>query len=209
MKKHLLISMFIGCLLYIGCGENEVVNPIKKMNDEELLSSGWSEFEKGNYTNSKEYFLELIERQDKFIKEAYAGLGWSESHLNLYINAINSFNSALEYLDVNDDISNDIYAGLSFANDALDKHHDCLNTTKNVDENWHFSHDTKLDYNDIILLKAISYYALGCKENESYFSNCLEEVQRLDPGYSINVSTIGGRGQLSVKIEELKSSLSD
>lgn len=205
MKKYLIILMFIGILLLMRCGDNGLDSSIPEMTGEELLSSGWSEFEKGNYTKSKEHFLKLIGKRDEFLVDAYTGLGWSESRLNLYVDAINSFNTALEYPDTSTVVYNDIYAGLSFAYDALDRHQDCLDTTENVNGNWHFSHDTTLDYNDIILLKAINYYALGCKENENNFPKCLEEVQRLEPDFNIDISTTGGRGQLAVKIEELKN----
>ena len=161
---------------------------------DELIDSGWEEFENGNYSSAIDEFTKAASKCS-LKAEAYTGKGWCELKLSQIGNSIQSFNSALNEQPTNDQ-KNDIYAGLSFAYDAQDKHELCISATDSISSDWCFIHDD-LNYNDIILLRAINYYAKGD------FANSLQEVKLLAPGFSVNTTTIEGRAYLAEKIEEL------
>ena len=55
------------------------------------------------------------------------------------------------------------------------------------------------DFNDLILLRAMSYYAIAD------FASSLGEVRRLQPSFYADVDTVEGRAALAEKIETLRS----
>ena len=174
----------------------------KPTSSEELLKNGWKYYTQKRYTNSLVYINKLIARDDslsiKYKSEAYTGKGWCEARLSLLDSSIVSFETALKF-EPSDSLKNDIYAGLSFVYDALDEYDLCLSATNNVSSDWTFYHDD-LDHNDIIILRAINYYAKGD------FSNSMIEVQKLDAGFTVDdIKTVEGRADLADKIEKLRN----
>ena len=163
---------------------------------EEMNDSGWSEYVNGNYQQAKDNFTKSISRCPSEI-EAYVGKGWCDLKLSQIESSIQSFNDALA--KEASGTTDDIYAGLCFAYDSQDLHEECLTASSEISVAWEFKYDPSLDYNDIILLRAISYYAIG------EFPNSLNEVRQLDNNFNVNTETIDGRAELANKIEHLDS----
>ena len=190
MKRYIFILIIIAATLaLIGCSEDE-----KKPNYQAKLETAWENFVAGSYADAKVGFQELIDKGE-LLAEAYNGLGWC----NLFLDDLDSANGAFSYGLQNapeDAIYQDIVAGLCFVYDAQNLPNACLSVSENVNSDWAFAYGD-LDYEDIILLRAISYYSI------SDFTNSLTEVQRLDSSFTADVSTVEGRAALAEKIEEL------
>ena len=62
-----------------------------------------------------------------------------------------------------------------------------------------FAHDPTLTHDDLVALRAVSYYAF------SQFGASLADLQRLDPGFDCDVQTPAGRMQLAARIEAVLS----
>ncbi len=199
MKTNIILLLFTLCIVIISSCKKDNSALFLPPTDQEILESGWRNFMNGSYTEAVNDFTELINRE-AFLGDAYTGLGWSNSFLNYLQEAVNNYNIALNNQSSNR-LSNDIYAGLSFVYDALDYHQNCLVASDSVTSDWRFAYKEDLDYNDLILLRAISFYALGD------FLNSLSEIQRLDPSFIADVATIEGRAALADKIEELRSQI--
>ncbi len=191
----MVLAFFIA--IFSGCSD-EGTSKTSSPSDKEVLDFGWNNFVAGDYSAAKDNFNELITRE-ALLADAHSGLGWSNTFLDLLQNAADEFNFALN-TQPSDSLKNDIYAGLSFVYDALNYPQECISATDNVATNWQFAYKADLDFNDIILLRAINYYALG------EFDNSLIEVQRLDQSFNTDVSTVEGRAALANKIEALKGS---
>lgn len=164
-------------------------------NYEERLTFAWQKFGSGNYEGAKVIFEELIEN-NTLLADAYTGLGWCNANLNSLDAAVLNFNQAL-LNQPSEELANDIHAGLSFTYDAKNLSSQCLSTTEKIDPDWEFEHRVDLDYDDIIALRAMNYYAMGS------FQSSLVEVRRLDPYFSAQVGTVEGRAALAGKIEAL------
>lgn len=192
INKNIVCLLFISIVsLYLNCSSNSLSN----FSDDELLSMGWQDFRDNDHSSAKNNFSELINR-NAFLAEAYAGLGWANAFLNSYSEALDNFNNALQQ-SPSEELENDIYAGLCIVNDANNSPQNCLAASENVATDWAFQYITGLNYNDIILLRAFSNYALG------NFSASLNEVKVLDSDFNVDVSTILGRVTLADKIEML------
>jgi len=193
--KQLIYFLVLSIIfvMIMGCSDD---GGSSGLSDEEILALGWENFGLGNYTDAIDNFNELIENE-AYLPEAYSGLGWSYSRFGQLQNSVTNFNNGLDN-EPTDDVGNDIHAGLSFVQEALGNYTDALTSTDEVGTAWQFEHDSQLSFNDIILLRAICYYALAD------FSNSLIEVQILDPEFEADVGTEEGRAALAAKIEELR-----
>ncbi len=196
MKKYIsILIVIVAILALIGCSDDND----KKPNYQAKLETAWHNFETANYTEAIAGFQELID-SGELVAEAYNGLGWC----NLYLDDLDAANSAFSnglQNEPEDAVYQDIVAGLTFVYDAQNLPNACLTVSENVNPDWGFDHWTfsfsPLNYEDIIVLRAVSYYALGD------FANSLLEVQRIDGAFTADVSTAEGRAALAGKIEEL------
>lgn len=190
--KYILV-LSLSLLFLSSCGDD---SSSSGLSDAEKLALAWTSFSDGLYQDAIDLFNELID-DEVFLAEAYSGLGWSAARNGQLQTAINSYENGLMN-EPSVDLEDDIYAGWSFAKEALGEYADALTGTAEVSNNWQFDHDNQLSHNDIVLLRAICYYALGD------FANSLLEVQILDPDFDCNVETEAGRAALAAKIEELR-----
>jgi len=191
IKYLLMMSLFVAVIS--GCGDD---GSSSGLSDEEKLALAWQYFGEGSYQDAIDGFNELID-DEVFLAESYSGLGWSYSRDGQLNNAWSSFNTGLTNTP-SEDIEEDIYAGSSFTLEAQELYNDALTNSGQVGNSWQFDHDAELSYDDIVLLRAICYYAL------TDFPNSLLEVQILAPDFDCDVQTEEGRAALAAKIEELR-----
>jgi tetratricopeptide (TPR) repeat protein len=146
-----------------------------------LTNEGWAYFESGTYDSAKTRFEEAI-TADPSYADAHNGLGWSELFLGLppsnepIDGAIAAFQDA---------ITNGIYAadpqvGLAIAyqsegddSSAVQYAQDALD----LEPTYSFRHRNSINYLDIHLVLAQSYFGLG----QDYYPQAQAEVDILDP----------------------------
>lgn len=192
MKTYIyLIMIALVALALFGCSDEDD----SQTDYNAILIDGWEEFVLGNYADAEAKFQQLVDANE-MLGKAYNGLGWCALYQDQLDNAETDFSKALQE-ELDDDTYQDVIGGLVIVYDALNRPQDCVDSSGNLSTDWVFSHDETLDYDDIILIRAISYYALG------EFENSLTEVQKLDPDFSADVSTVEGRADLANKIEQL------
>ena len=177
LKKHtLLFFVSIGILFIDGCRKNFSATA------EHKASYGWEMYELKDYLKSREWFFNSVETDKKW-KDGYNGLGWSYAKLlemdsldTENIGSIRTFHRGL--LQPKDpwnstDVHLEILAGLTFAyhakgtdkeavkfgNALIDSTLIGLNPSRW--HSWAFSHDSTLNYLDLRITMASSYFALA------------------------------------------------
>lgn len=141
---------------------------------EKSIEHYWRLFERGQYLESREGFLKLVDDEGS---DAYTGAGWSSLRLGDFEDADNYFSHVS---------SSDLagQAGWAFTkwtiNDpegALEKAEIVLSSVPN----YTFPHDTRIDRNDLIWIEAASYLQLGNN------GMCLARIQALNPNFTVNL----------------------
>ncbi len=185
MKKIILIT-FVISLLGCGAGSTPTVD--------EFLTQGWTFFEAGDYTSAYDQFTQA-KAMDNQSPEVFAGLGWTQLKQNELALAAADFQEGLNFA------SADVFAGYAFVLNAQ-KNYALSNTEADSalshDAAWQFAHIASLNSDDLHLLKAENYFAVG------NFANCLTEIQVLSPGFTADATTFAGQTQIAAKIEALK-----
>ena len=167
----LLITLFVN-----GCRKNFSATA------EHKASYGWEMYELKDYLKSKEWFFNSVQTDDKW-KDGYNGLGWSYAKLlemdsldTDNIGSIRTFHRGL--LQPKDpwnstDVQLEILAGLTFAYHAKGNNKEAVKFGNALIDStliglnpsrwhsWAFSHDSTLNYLDLRITLASSYYALA------------------------------------------------
>lgn len=198
LKKFMITVMILSCILIISCGggdgDSSTDPGINDMSSDDLLSKGWQKFSGNDYIDAIDYFDKLIERNE-YITDAYCGRGWSYMYLDELNIALSNFNHCLMNAP-GFEVLNDCSAGLSFVFDAMDNPEKCIEYSDAVSSEWSFQYKD-INYEDILLLRALNYYAMGD------FDESLDELQKIFPTFTPDVSTVEGRAALADKLEEL------
>ncbi|UCB51648.1 MAG: hypothetical protein JSV10_06565 [Candidatus Zixiibacteriota bacterium] len=194
-RCFLLIGVFLFSLILVyGCGEDKVTPPTAG----ELTEQGWAKFAAGDDASASGDFNAALGLDPQFY-EAYFGLGWAELRLNHAGMAEDAF---VTYLAEKTG-SNDAKAGLALACHAQDKFEDAIVAAEEVldaDPTWSFSRAPEINYQDVALVLAHSYY------ETADFEQSLQVIRDyLDPGYWVDTTTPEGRKQLADKLESLYS----
>jgi tetratricopeptide (TPR) repeat protein len=205
MKRTLILATAL-LAAAIGCSKKASTEPPAEPTAVEDVASGWSQFNNAGYTSAQSYFQSALGK-DASIADAYNGKGWCQAILRNPTAALSTFKSGLAQAGAN----NEIKAGLAFTYSAMDSSVQAINKAQEVllaDSLWQFSHtyrpsarDNKLNYQEVVLLLAQSYLKLG------QFANALLWVQKLNPGYSVDVGTTTGQAALQVEIERLAGTM--
>ena len=175
-KTTLLFFVSIGILFVDGCRKNFSATA------EHKASYGWEMYELKDYLKSREWFFNSVET-DKNWKDGYNGLGWSYAKLlemdsldTENIGSIRTFHRGL--LQPKDpwnstDVHLEILAGLTFAYHAKGNDKEAVKFGNALIDStliglnpsrwhsWAFSHDSTLNYLDLRITMASSYFALA------------------------------------------------
>ncbi len=195
IRYFLFVAALISSLLLLyGCGEDGGGGG---QTAEQLIEQGWTKFAAGENAGASADFKAAI-GMSADTNIAYLGLGWAElrqSHAGMAEKAF------LTYLSKAFSDSNDAKAGLALAYHAQDKFEDAIGMAEAVlaaDQDWNLSRATEINYLDLALVLAESYYATGD------FSQSLLVVQQyFDDSFNPDVNTNAGRDQLAAKLESL------
>ena len=164
-KTTLLFIMAIGLITFDACRKKYYATA------EDMAEYGWVLYETKDYLNSNAWFKDAA-ANNKDWKDSYNGLGWSFAKLMVLDSSIAHFNTGLakEQHQWNlTDVQSEILAGLTFAHHANGKDAKTIeygrafldSTVKPLTAGWMFSHDSLLNYLDIRITLAASYYAVG------------------------------------------------
>ncbi len=183
---------------------------------EDMAEYGWVLFETQEYLTSNAWFLDAI-KENKDWKDGYNGLGWTYAKLMVLDSSIAHFTTGLEKTQYQwnpVDVQSEILAGLTFANHALGKDAKTIqygtafldSTVKPLTQGWAFTHDSLLNYLDVRITMAASYYALG-----KFDSTILQVTVILDSLNSselvITDTTLAGRKEMAKQIMTLQDYL--
>ncbi|NOZ63101.1 MAG: tetratricopeptide repeat protein [Calditrichaeota bacterium] len=196
MKIPFFLVIVIAIGLFFSC-QSDVGTEPSNYSPEKLTADGWTQFENGEYTLALNNFKEAIRASDTYV-DAYNGAGWTNARQQNLSDAASYFSQCLN-LDAN---YNDALAGNSFLAHARKDYQTAVQDGNKVvanDPNWDFSHDANIDIVDVYLVLAESYFAL------QDFTNSLLQVQKIDPTFSVDVSTYEGKAKLADKIEALRN----
>lgn len=193
-----IIKYFLYFLLLtfiFKCGEDNGFKPPAK-EAEQLTNEGWDRFEYKGYDNALAKFKEAIAK-DKNYAEAYNGAGWASARLTNLSDAVSYFTQCISLSSTHVDA----HAGLAFVYNAEKEYQSSVSaaiTALSIDSSWLFAHDQTINYQDLHLILAECYFALG------NFSDSLAQVQILNPSFTADVGTFEGRSALAEEIERLR-----
>ncbi|MBI4549240.1 MAG: hypothetical protein HY707_14760 [Ignavibacteriae bacterium] len=193
MYLRTFFAIVLVCFLAFSCrtGEPDEQTAAK------LTEQGWESFTLGGYQAALRKFLEAIRANPEYV-DAYNGTGWTYAKLNNLDSSKIQFTTGL-----NKDPNNlEIKAGLSFVYNAqkdYDFSNDLALQVADSDSNWSFRRDTTITVDDLRLLIAENYFAIG------NYSASLAQVKILNPGFDADVTTAEGQAALAHEIERLRT----
>ncbi len=195
MRSRYICLIGICLMTLLGC---EVQNgtDISDGKINELINSGWEQFEAGNYSIGLQKFEQAIS-QDETSAEAYCGAGWCYARLTELSAAVLNFNEAIS---INASLL-DAHAGLAFVYYAQKQYSPAIssaNKTLSLSSVYLFGHDRRIDYKDLYLVIAACYFALGD------FNQSLTFVKKLNPSFTADLATFDGKSALAEEIERLR-----
>ena len=209
-KTTLLFIMAIGLITMDACRKKFYATA------EDMAEYGWELFETKEYLPSNAWFLDAVS-EDSDWKDGYNGLGWTYAKLMVLDSSISHFTTGLakkqhQWNPI--DVQSEILAGLTFANHALGKDAKVIqygrtfldSTVKPLTAGWMFTHDSLLNYLDVRITLAASYFAVG-----KFDSTILQVTVILDSLNSselpITDTTLVGRKEMAKQIMTLQDYL--
>ena len=209
-KTTLLFIMAIGLITVDACRKKFYASA------EDMAEYGWVLFETKEYLPSNAWFLDAVS-EDSDWKDGYNGLGWTYAKLMVLDSSIFHFTTGLtkkqhQWNPI--DTQSEILAGLTFANHALGKDAKVIqygrafldSTVKPLTAGWMFTHDSLLNYLDVRITLAASYFAVG-----KFDSTILQVTVILDSLNSselpITDTTLVGRKEMAKQIMTLQDYL--
>ena len=209
-KTTLLFIMAIGLITMDACRKKFYATA------EDMAEYGWELFETKEYLPSNAWFLDAVSKDSDW-KDGYNGLGWTYAKLMVLDSSISHFTIGLakkqhQWNPI--DVQSEILAGLTFANHALGKDAKVIqygrtfldSTVKPLTAGWMFTHDSLLNYLDVRITLAASYFAVG-----KFDSTILQVTVILDSLNSselpITDTTLVGRKEMAKQIMTLQNYL--
>ena len=209
-KTTLLFIMAIGLITMDACRKKFYATA------EDMAEYGWELFETKEYLPSNAWFLDAVSKDSDW-KDGYNGLGWTYAKLMVLDSRISHFTIGLakkqhQWNPI--DVQSEILAGLTFANHALGKDAKVIqygrafldSTVKPLTAGWMFTHDSLLNYLDVRITLAASYFAVG-----KFDSTILQVTVILDSLNSselpITDTTLVGRKEMAKQIMTLQDYL--
>ncbi len=148
-------------LLAASCSKEEL--------PERTLEDAWQQFKAGNYRDARDQFEALV---GQYGAKAHVGIGWCSLRLDNLAKANEDFAKAPNETSGN--------AGWTFVKWALEDYQGTIQKADFVllrDSDYVFPHDSEVNYLDLILYQAYSYFHLG------NYTMCIQKVQAIDPGF--------------------------
>jgi tetratricopeptide (TPR) repeat protein len=142
--------------VFSGCGGDEGTAPAQS-----LVEQGWDAFESGKFGSAASRFEEEIDLNPRNAS-AHNGLGWANAKLGNLSDAITNFDDALShgFRGVDPRAGQAIvYRDVEPANYTLAIA--AAQTALAADADYQFAHDPELNYLDLHLILAQSYFAMG------------------------------------------------
>jgi hypothetical protein len=209
-KTTLLFIIAIGLITVDACRKKFYASA------DDMAEYGWVLFETKEYLPSNAWFLDAVS-EDSDWKDGYNGLGWTYAKLMVLDSSIFHFTTGLtkkqhQWNPI--DTQSEILAGLTFANHALGKDAKVIqygrafldSTVKPLTAGWMFTHDSLLNYLDVRITLAASYFAVG-----KFDSTILQVTVILDSLNSselpITDTTLVGRKEMAKQIMTLQNYL--
>jgi len=164
-RTTLLFMAVIGLTTMDACRKNFSATA------EDMAEYGWDLYETKDYLTCNSWFQDAVKKDDKW-KDGYNGLGWSYAKLMVLDSSIAQFKTGLDKEQDSwnpTDVQSEILAGLTFAHHAQGKDAIAIeygrafldSTVKPLTFGWAFTHDSLLNYLDVRITLAASYYAVG------------------------------------------------
>ncbi|MBC8345549.1 MAG: hypothetical protein ISR82_06185 [Candidatus Marinimicrobia bacterium] len=209
-KTTLLFILTVGLITVDACRKKFYATA------EDMAEYGWVLYETKDYLTSNGWFLDAV-KEDTAWKDGFNGLGWSYAKLMVLDSSIAHFTTGLgktQYQWNPVDVQSELLAGLTFANHALGKDAKAIqygiafldSTVKPLTAGWAFTHDSLLNYLDVRITLAASYYALG-----KFDSTILQVTVILDSLKSselaITDTSLSGRKEMAKQIMTLQDFL--
>jgi len=193
--------LFLFLTVFTGCDKDESTSA-PEITSPDLIYQGWDLFEDSEYQLALDTFLEAIELNveltDVFRMYAYTGAGWSCGKI------VGRLNDAREYFElskIDDEILVDALGGWIFVEYLLGEWETSISMSElllEIRPSWHFFHEKTLDFQDIRLIIALSYYNLG------NYDSSLEIVNLFfNSSFETDISTPSGRRALLEELERL------
>lgn len=193
MKKNyiiLLMSLPI-FLFFMHCGDSGITYP------EDHIGDAWNLFLDEDYEASRNKFQSLVETEGE---RAYVGLGWSNLRLG-NIDAANVNFDSVPNLSGNEN-SKFANAGWTFVKWGLEEYSSSIvkaNFVMVEDPAFSFKYDLTVNFSDLILIQAYSYFHLAA------YGDCINRIKELDNTFSATPSDENIAEILLIKLEELKT----
>lgn len=193
-----LVSAAVSCfvLLINGCDDSE--GPAEpEVTADDYVEQGWKNFELHGYDESLNDFLEAIKLDNK-LSDAFNGAGWSSGRI------VGKLEEAGDYFAISFDLDTSRYDALGGWVFVIYQSGDWEAAIQKADsllhrrEVWQFYHEKSIDFSDIRLVMAVSYFNLGD------FEASLEIVQILNSAFEADLTTPIGRRELRDEIERLR-----
>jgi len=199
LKTIALVFPFL--LGVIACDNKDDTTIHDELTVDEIVDQGWNYFSESDYTSALEEFETAIGRGGK-IADAYNGAGWSAGKIIDLANGLErSATNFSQSLSI-DTTMYDALGGWAFIafqqgewTAAIEKADSLLNRRPG----WRFLHQSTIDFQDLRLLKAKSYF-----NNLDFNSSYQVITDFLNPSFVADVSTEEGRMELQQEIERLR-----
>jgi len=194
-KLIVLLPLIIGL---IACGKDDD-NPVNaELSVSEMIDRGWERFEEADYSGALIEFEAAIERGGD-IADAHNGAGWSAGQLTNSLSvAAASFSRSL----ATDTTMYDALGGWAFIAFQQDEFTSAIEKADSLlhrRPGWRFLHQTSLDFRDVRLMTAHSYFFM------LDFESCYRIiVDYFTPSFVTDVDTEQGRIDLQQEMERLR-----
>ena len=221
-KTPTFVLCVLALLLIDGCRKDFSATA------EHKASYGWEMYELKDYLKSKEWFTNSVMTNEKW-KDGYNGLGWSYAKLleldsldTENIGSIRTFHRGL--IQPKDpwnstDVHLEILAGLTFAYHAKGNNSEAVKFGSALIDStliglnpsrwhsWAFSHDSTLNFLDLRITMASSYFALAKFDStHKHLKVVLDSLG--SPSLLINdYSTLLGRQKVAQQLDSLQKVL--
>ena len=209
-KTTLLFFIAIGVITLDACRKKYYATA------EDMAEYGWVMYETQDYLTSNTWFNSAVSEDANWM-DGYNGLGWSYAKLMVLDSSIDNFISGLSKPQDKwnpTDIHSEILAGLTFAYHAKGIDKKTIeygrafldSTVKPLKAGWVFAHDSLLNYLDVRITLAASYFSVGKFDSASL--NVQIVLDSLNSSViAVSDTSLEGRKKMAEQISALQTSL--